>query len=751
MKRSILKEILFGITLLFVISTFLITWLANNYRDSMLDIEIDNFFVSSSIKFSENEAKFEQRLKQIKRFISKRLRQQVPKLSKKIHKALSSKKRVSSKVERISTFFIHKRLLEARKKYPYLSDQKLLSLQYNDLHKFWNIYNGIYLNQTKIDEHVKAYSSNSIQGQYSLASMLTSVYTKRIMGNKNVDYFYDSIKSMHGMQFDPSKPDFQIIEILGTSRQFLILGLEMDKRMKSELITHKKIVSTNHHKIYIGFLTCKLNLMPVYEKLPNVSISLTKSLKKFTKFETLNAANKPIGNSVKLEQFNQLLDTSEGSLRLRAFDSENRQFYINVIKESRYNKYHHIFIYEAHARYALYQQELKHYFIFYLLIVVSVVVIAIGIARALASPLTQLNELVQVASQDLKTDSLNKLNPIFMEIFVLKSVFISQIDNLRDEFLMSAKLVDFQEFLLERPEINEAKNQLMKIFNEFGEDEIKEKISQILDNNRSTDLQIDNEFYAEWCRYEDSIALERDYRLATQQKKEFRLAQDIQQQLLPIDNSLNKNVHCFYLAARYLGGDFYDLLEIDSKIYFLIADVSGKGLPSAIFGAAAKFFLSVQLNARKTLEHAMQSTNYYLCGLQQQGFFCTLFLASWNQKSRTLSYCSAGHNKMYLLSPTIQELNAKGLPLGFLDMANYKMGQIKDVPRDSLLVLYTDGVTEAENESEELFDNPRLEKLLLEYSTQSPSKISDALIKSLSDFTKDAEQSDDITYVLARL
>ena len=106
---------------------------------------------------------------------------------------------------------------------------------------------------------------------------------------------------------------------------------------------------------------------------------------------------------------------------------------------------------------------------------------------------------------------------------------------------------------------------------------------------------------------------------------------------------------------------------------------------------------------------------------------------------------------MYLLSPAIQELNAKGLPLGFMDIANYKMGQIKDVPHNSLLVLYTDGVTEAENENKELFDNPRLEELLLEYSAQSPSIISDALIKSLTDFTKDAEQSDDITYVLARL
>ena len=145
----------------------------------------------------------------------------------------------------------------------------------------------------------------------------------------------------------------------------------------------------------------------------------------------------------------------------------------------------------------------------------------------------------------------------------------------------------------------------------------------------------------------------------------------------------------------------------------------------------------------------MKITNYYLCGLQQQGFFCTLFLASWDSDSRTLNYCSAGHNKTSA-TPKIQELNANGLPLGFLDMANYKMGQFKNVPKDSA-VLYTDGVTEAENQNQELFDNLRLEKLLEENSTKTPSKLSDVIIKSLTDFTEDAEQSDDITYVLARL
>ena len=118
-----------------------------------------------------------------------------------------------------------------------------------------------------------------------------------------------------------------------------------------------------------------------------------------------------------------------------------------------------------------------------------------------------------------------------------------------------------------------------------------------------------------------------------------------------------------------------------SETYFLIADVSGKGLPSALFGAAAKFFLNVQLKANQNIEHTMKITNNYLCGLQQQGFFLHTIFWHLNPETRTLNYCSAGHNKMYLLTPKIQELNANGLPLGFIDMANYEMGQFKNVPK----------------------------------------------------------------------
>ena len=84
-------------------------------------------------------------------------------------------------------------------------------------------------------------------------------------------------------------------------------------------------------------------------------------------------------------------------------------------------------------------------------------IIAIGIGRGLASPLKELSELVQQSSVDLQTTSLSKMSPKFIEIFVLRQVFTSQIDKLRDEFTMSSKLVDFQEFLLKRPATDEAK------------------------------------------------------------------------------------------------------------------------------------------------------------------------------------------------------------------------------------------------------------------------------------------------------
>ena len=84
-------------------------------------------------------------------------------------------------------------------------------------------------------------------------------------------------------------------------------------------------------------------------------------------------------------------------------------------------------------------------------------------------------------------------------------------------------------------------------------------------------------------------------------------------------------------------------------------------------------------------------------------------------------------------------------------MATYSVGKLENIPLNSLLALYTDGVTEAENINLELYDNYRLEKLLTDNSNRPVTMISEALLKSLTEFTEGAEQSDDITYLLARL
>ena len=214
-------------------------------------------------------------------------------------------------------------------------------------------------------------------------------------------------------------------------------------------------------------------------------------------------------------------------------------------------------------------------------------IIAIGIGRGLASPLKELSELVQQSSVDLQTTSLSKMSPKFIEIFVLRQVFTSQIDKLRDEFTMSSKLVDFQEFL-KRPTTDEAKSKLQNLLVEYCDENTE--ITEILEIKSTNPNELDNDFYLEWCRYNDSLLLEKDFRTASQKRKEFKLAQDIQHQLLPRQDLQNKNVHCYYLAARYLGGDFYDLLSIGSKTYFLIADVSGKAFLPHFLELQQSFF-----------------------------------------------------------------------------------------------------------------------------------------------------------------
>ena len=200
-------------------------------------------------------------------------------------------------------------------------------------------------------------------------------------------------------------------------------------------------------------------------------------------------------------------------------------------------------------------------------------------------------------------------------------------------------------------------------------------------------------------------------------------------------------------AAREVGGDFYDFFLVDDHtLGFLIADVSGKGIPASLFMMTAKAELANFINSGMELSEAMQSANRNLCHGNDAGMFVTVWAATLDFETGKLTYVNAGHNfPMLFHAGEWTQLDKRcGLFLGTFDTAKYRQETIMLDPGDELL-LYTDGVTEAFSPSEELYGEERLASFLAAHDTLSPHMLIDALHVELRHWADGAEQSDDIT------
>ncbi|MCJ8344748.1 SpoIIE family protein phosphatase, partial [bacterium] len=174
------------------------------------------------------------------------------------------------------------------------------------------------------------------------------------------------------------------------------------------------------------------------------------------------------------------------------------------------------------------------------------------------------------------------------------------------------------------------------------------------------------------------------------QKKEFELAEEAQKDLMPRNDLSNKNICSFYKAARFLGGDFYDNFATSNQDYYIIADVSGKGLAASLYGLLVKSYLmSLMHNTDSKTDVLLAKLNDYLIKQNKSDFFCTLFLAKYDQNTKLLEYASAGHNKMIMLKEDdLVFLSTKGLPIGMMDMNLYE-SKTCEVNQGNLLFLYT--------------------------------------------------------------
>ena len=206
-------------------------------------------------------------------------------------------------------------------------------------------------------------------------------------------------------------------------------------------------------------------------------------------------------------------------------------------------------------------------------------------------------------------------------------------------------------------------------------------------------------------------------------------------------------------AAKEISGDFYDVFKVDdTHLGFVIADVSGKGIPAALFMAVSRTVIRTKGIGCLNTEEVMTQSNNMLSEDSVNSMFVTVFYGVINVETGAIDYVNAGHNPPYIVHAdgTFEQLpKADNIVLGVMDDIHYYKHTLQLNPGDAL-VMYTDGVTEAFNEEFVEYTEARLEKILPSFNDKSCEQICKGINDDVKGFTKDAPQSDDITTVVLK-
>ena len=237
-------------------------------------------------------------------------------------------------------------------------------------------------------------------------------------------------------------------------------------------------------------------------------------------------------------------------------------------------------------------------------------------------------------------------------------------------------------------------------------------------------------------------------------KGDLAVAREIQQAILPRifppfpEEADKMDIAASMNAAKDVGGDFYDFFRIDEdRIGFVIADVSGKGVPAAIFMAVSRTLIRATGIRGVCSSECITYSNGLLEKESVNNMFVTVFYGIYNIKTGEIKYTNAGHNPPYVLKQngTLEKLPmTRNMAIGIFGDFDYQEDTFQLEPGDTLL-LYTDGVTEAINPQEEEFREERLEATLKSTTFQTCQQMIDAIKADVKAFADGAEQSDDIT------
>lgn len=252
-----------------------------------------------------------------------------------------------------------------------------------------------------------------------------------------------------------------------------------------------------------------------------------------------------------------------------------------------------------------------------------------------------------------------------------------------------------------------------------------------------------------------NAALENDFLLQESLIKEriegeLNVAATIQQRVIPreLPEIPGYDVAGINIPSREVGGDYYDCIDLgNDKFALVMADVAGKGIAAALLVNTLNASLYAYLDNKTPLPEMADKLNKIIYNASPPDKFITYFITILDAKTGELDIVNAGHNPILLLREdgTLQKIEAGGVGLGMFDFGVPYTGEKQTIGKGERLFLYTDGIPEAMNETEDEYSDERMEEFFLNNKTKTAQEFVDKIVTDVKSFTGNAEQSDDIT------
>ncbi|MFO7983231.1 MAG: SpoIIE family protein phosphatase [Desulfuromonadales bacterium] len=244
---------------------------------------------------------------------------------------------------------------------------------------------------------------------------------------------------------------------------------------------------------------------------------------------------------------------------------------------------------------------------------------------------------------------------------------------------------------------------------------------------------------------------------ARAQERELQIARSIQKSLLPKESPVIRGISLdgSCVTASDVGGDYYDFLpQAEDAVDLVIADVSGHNVGAALLMAEARTFIQANFTRIKSPGEMMNALNeFFYNDLTVAELFITMFYLKYDSDSHLLTYASAGHNTPFIYRAAdgrIDRLDAEGLIFGVKRNVVFEEKQC-ELEHNDILLLYTDGITEAETEEGDFFGEDRLCRLLSEHHEETPAELKETIIAAVRDFIESESIKDDISLIVMKV